>query len=540
MQLNEIRVAMRDAEAVPAAALAAAMAHAAVLAPDIVALLERAAAGTVLLLEEERLLRYGLPVLAAARRTEVFPALRALLAAPWQTRPRLFGPTPHAGEARLLTSLFDGNAEPLFALLDAPEIEVDVQCALFASLAWLAHAGVVAPERLLAALDRFEAGDPDKDDDGWIGWRDAVLALHLTDRAERRAARWGIEWPPASVEAEADPADPLLIGSAPGGSAPDGGAGDAGAVADPAAAGDESGPIDADWDAEDLDQDDWDELARREWLLRVLGPPEPDDLVTMAPIDDPAAACVTGEPGLPPAVSDALSDEEQDWLGHAMLEVAKAGRGQTLEATDGYLTACLVAGGAAELARHEDAIWDPGAAAATLGRPVVMAAVRDMLARHFRALGARFAAGEAIEPILQNIGVSREALLWMGGFMFAVARQGEVWDRLKQNRRIFALLDLMDNAVATGTEADRAEQAPDDAPAPDDPIDPALLERMMGGLLHDRIVERLPEIVAELHRRSRGPRLVATSRAGRNDPCPCGSGRKYKKCCGAAGAVAVS
>lgn len=27
----------------------------------------------------------------------------------------------------------------------------------------------------------------------------------------------------------------------------------------------------------------------------------------------------------------------------------------------------------------------------------------------------------------------------------------------------------------------------------------------------------------------RGPRV------GRNDPCPCGSGRKYKKCCGASG-----
>ena len=26
----------------------------------------------------------------------------------------------------------------------------------------------------------------------------------------------------------------------------------------------------------------------------------------------------------------------------------------------------------------------------------------------------------------------------------------------------------------------------------------------------------------------------ATPRVGRNDPCPCGSGKKYKKCCGAA------
>jgi tetratricopeptide (TPR) repeat protein len=29
-----------------------------------------------------------------------------------------------------------------------------------------------------------------------------------------------------------------------------------------------------------------------------------------------------------------------------------------------------------------------------------------------------------------------------------------------------------------------------------------------------------------------GPRVVVVT-AGRNDPCPCGSGRKYKRCCGA-------
>ncbi len=30
---------------------------------------------------------------------------------------------------------------------------------------------------------------------------------------------------------------------------------------------------------------------------------------------------------------------------------------------------------------------------------------------------------------------------------------------------------------------------------------------------------------------ARGP-VVATRGPGRNDPCPCGSGRKFKKCCG--------
>jgi SEC-C motif-containing protein len=29
------------------------------------------------------------------------------------------------------------------------------------------------------------------------------------------------------------------------------------------------------------------------------------------------------------------------------------------------------------------------------------------------------------------------------------------------------------------------------------------------------------------------PPPVRVEKIGRNDPCPCGSGKKYKKCCGA-------
>ena len=29
------------------------------------------------------------------------------------------------------------------------------------------------------------------------------------------------------------------------------------------------------------------------------------------------------------------------------------------------------------------------------------------------------------------------------------------------------------------------------------------------------------------------PVVNSTKKVGRNDPCPCGSGKKYKKCCGA-------
>ena len=34
-------------------------------------------------------------------------------------------------------------------------------------------------------------------------------------------------------------------------------------------------------------------------------------------------------------------------------------------------------------------------------------------------------------------------------------------------------------------------------------------------------------------KRSRTVRKTSAQKVGRNDPCPCGSGKKYKKCCGA-------
>ncbi len=41
-------------------------------------------------------------------------------------------------------------------------------------------------------------------------------------------------------------------------------------------------------------------------------------------------------------------------------------------------------------------------------------------------------------------------------------------------------------------------------------------------------VERRKEITTEYRKAG----IAISSKVGRNDPCPCGSGKKYKKCCG--------
>ena len=40
-------------------------------------------------------------------------------------------------------------------------------------------------------------------------------------------------------------------------------------------------------------------------------------------------------------------------------------------------------------------------------------------------------------------------------------------------------------------------------------------------------------IIEENEEKPKLPENIDLSKIGRNDPCPCGSGKKFKKCCGA-------
>ena len=41
-----------------------------------------------------------------------------------------------------------------------------------------------------------------------------------------------------------------------------------------------------------------------------------------------------------------------------------------------------------------------------------------------------------------------------------------------------------------------------------------------------------PEDISDLEKLLNPPKPLQVVKTGRNDPCPCGSGKKYKKCCG--------
>lgn len=56
---------------------------------------------------------------------------------------------------------------------------------------------------------------------------------------------------------------------------------------------------------------------------------------------------------------------------------------------------------------------------------------------------------------------------------------------------------------------------------------PEVVEKLKILVAHktrEKVLQEMPELV-------RHAPVVSGPKTGRNDPCPCGSGKKYKKCC---------
>ena len=112
---------------------------------------------------------------------------------------------------------------------------------------------------------------------------------------------------------------------------------------------------------------------------------------------------------------------------------------------------------------------------------------------------------------------------WAFGFFRGVELREAAWDKwLDENEwidEIFALLDQLASGEVLG----------EDPAAPATPI--SYRERL-------EIIASLPGMLADLHHHridALTPRepMRRVDTPDRNAPCPCGSGKKYKKCCGA-------
>jgi uncharacterized protein DUF1186 len=129
---------LEAAEYRPDAVLRRAVEHADGITPAVIGLVEKAAGGIYLLPKQQRLLFWGLHVLAAARCTALYrPLLRLLRLDRAKYLDELFGNALTETVPRALISIFDGDAGPLFELCSQKSTDEYLRWGVFEAIARL-------------------------------------------------------------------------------------------------------------------------------------------------------------------------------------------------------------------------------------------------------------------------------------------------------------------------------------------------------------------------------------------------------------------
>ncbi|HEY1607056.1 MAG TPA: UPF0149 family protein [Allosphingosinicella sp.] len=222
--------------------------------------------------------------------------------------------------------------------------------------------------------------------------------------------------------------------------------------------------------------------------------------------------------------TDALSAELQE-LNRLLLDCPDEDETMLLSELDGYIAGTLVDPHPVPAEMWLPRIWG-GAAEAFPDDPARSARLVELvLARREEIVGDLLRGDLAYAPVYDVDPRDDEPLweIWVEGFTAAMALSGKSWDPLLETGDEdldAAFLGLtVYVAMVRGLRSEGTDDEDMLADAPD--IIPYLVEtlyRRQHGL--DRIVLASAPIVA-------APKI------GRNERCPCGSGKKFKKCCGA-------
>lgn len=159
-----------------------------------------------------------------------------------------------------------------------------------------------------------------------------------------------------------------------------------------------------------------------------------------------------------------------------------------------------------------------------------------LLMEHWNAVGAAFRTQDFFIPLLlEDAEGKADGSNWAIGFMRGVDMREELWDEIFEDDSKFAwtfpILSLADHGL----------DDPDDPPD----ADPVLRKVPLTDVEREELLLAVSGAVTDIFRyfaphRQRNASLAAfrasspsKAKPGRNDPCYCGSGKKYKKCCGA-------
>jgi uncharacterized protein len=240
---------------------------------------------------------------------------------------------------------------------------------------------------------------------------------------------------------------------------------------------------------------------------------------------------------MPPASSlrtmAPLTDAEFDELDRFLLSESTSDETMTMTCLDGYLTA-IVVGPTAVM----PSVWLPHVWGSTEKNAPEFDSIER--AQHILSLMMRHMNGivwalqhnpNDFDPLFDSFRRESESLdyidgeAWAHGFMQGVALSREAWQ------------PLFDDSIVGQAIRPIHLLGSDDVTDVEESLTRTPEQR-------EKISEAIPASVAAIYRfwlsrrqnpvraLAGSPQIRRTPKPGRNDPCPCGSGRKFKKCCG--------
>ncbi|MCG6207040.1 UPF0149 family protein [Rhodopseudomonas sp. HC1] len=229
-------------------------------------------------------------------------------------------------------------------------------------------------------------------------------------------------------------------------------------------------------------------------------------------------------PDLPPHL--ARLEEEFTEIGPDIMQV---------EELDGFIAALLVC---PEMIKPGD--WLPAVWGGNADDPAPFDdldhanSIFAVIMRHYNDVATTLSEHpERYRPLMPGVGTGDVVWeTWVDGFGAAVDMWPEHWERLQDaddaTRGAFDGLSRLVDISAMMVDIDQAER---------EALDKTAADKVTGWLLtlntwrtaHDpspRTIEWGPPTPQPL------PPPAKRTKIGRNEPCPCGSGKKYKRCCG--------
>ncbi len=509
MQPDDIIAALKAPGAVPAEALTAAVGQADALAPVIYAIADKKCRGVYLLPGDESLLFYGLHALAAVRHPGLLERLLALARLPGDDLDGVFLANAGTCLTRLLLSVWDRPASELFGLIEHADLAPEAKGALYDMLGRLTFDGRIEQSETVAFLARIERDNLIDDGDmTWWGWERAVVRLGLADFEPALRRVWSKE---IYVHHEDEERDQALADLQQ-------------AAADPTnpARFDDANvrPVTDAVEAAVWVSDRARELA--EWAIKAFALAGDGPATTAQQGDGAAEAEDEAEADDDPGAADRLTELEKTWLTGFLVSRQVPATTMPFEMLDGFLTALVIGPELVLPSEYLPIIWgtDDGEGPEWDGR-AQLDYFMTLLTRHSNAIAARRTAHALQLPHIELFSEAQPGEAWADGFFTGIDLRADAWQPIFDDRRADQMVLPI---IALSSEV------------------PAEISNEMTGEMREATLDQLPvalQMIAawwQSPSRSGVRREPARSaKVGRNEPCPCGSGKKYKKCCGASG-----